>query len=79
MRLKETIDELSSAQVIIDLLRNEMSVETEKLRRQSTNGSEYANKTVDEQIEQQQIYKLWSEVVAGRNTNSGKEGGSTVL
>jgi hypothetical protein len=30
MRLKEIIDELSSAQVITDLLRSEMCVETEK-------------------------------------------------
>jgi hypothetical protein len=74
MRLKETIDELSSAQVIIDLFRSEMCVETEKLRRQYTNGSVYANKTVDEQIEQQQTNTLWSEVVAGKSTNSGKEG-----
>lgn len=54
MRLKETIDELSSAQVIIDLLRSEMCVETEKSRRQYTNGIEHVNKTVDEQIEQLQ-------------------------
>jgi len=38
MGLKETIDELSSAQVIIDLLRSEMCVETEKSRRKYTNG-----------------------------------------
>jgi len=74
MRLKETIDELSSAQVIIDLLRSEMCVETEKSRRQYTNGTEHVNKTVDEQIEQIQTNKPWSEVVAGRNTNGGKEG-----
>jgi hypothetical protein len=74
MRLKETIDELSSAQVIIDLLRSEMCIETEKLRRQYTNGIEHVNKTVDEQIEQLQTNKLWSEVVAGRNTYGGKEG-----
>jgi cytoplasmic iron level regulating protein YaaA (DUF328/UPF0246 family) len=45
-RLKEIIiDELSSAQVIIDLLSSEMCVETEKKTwRQYTNGVEYVGK-----------------------------------
>jgi len=51
LRLKETIEELSSAQVIIDLLRSEMCIETENPRRQYTNGIEHVNKIVDEQIE----------------------------
>ena len=68
-RLKETIDELSSAQVIKELLRSEVSVEVEALRNQCDSGTVNIKNTVGEQIDQLQTNKKWSDEVAGGSTD----------
>jgi hypothetical protein len=71
-RLKETIDELSSAQVIKELLRSEVSVEMEALRNQCDSGTVNIKNTVGEQIDQLQTNKKWSDEVAGGSTDGQK-------
>jgi len=72
-RLKETIDELSSAQVIIELLRSEVSVQMESLWNQCDSGTINIRNTVGEQIEQLQTNKKWLNEVVGGSIEGQKE------
>lgn len=71
-RLKKTIDELSSAQVIIEILRSEVNIEMESLRNQCDSGNTNI-KTVGVQMEQLQINNEGSVEVVGECTDGEKD------
>jgi len=72
-RLKETMDELSSARVIIEILRSEVNIEMESLRNQCDSGNTNIKNTVGEQIDQLQINNERSEEVVGGSIDGQKE------
>ena len=61
--------ELNSAQLIRELLRNEVSVGTEVSRKQCDGDSVNKKNTKCEQIEKLHIKKKWSDVVVGKSIN----------
>jgi hypothetical protein len=71
-RLKKTIEELSSAQVIIEILRSEVNIEMELLRNQCDSGNTNIQ-TVGVQMEQLQINNEGSDEVVDECTDGQKE------
>jgi hypothetical protein len=68
-RIKKTLQELSSAQLIIELLRNEVSVGTDLTRKQCDGGIVNMKNTMGEPSEKINIKEKWSGVVVGRSRN----------
>jgi lysophospholipase L1-like esterase len=73
VRLKEAVDELNSAQAILDLLMKDLIAETEVTRKQCDNVVNVVNgvnKKCDLRVKPL-IQDLWSDIVAGRCTVNG--------
>jgi hypothetical protein len=72
-RLKETLEELSSTQLIIQLLRNEVNVGMDLTRKQNGGGIVNMKNTMGEPSEKINMKEKWSDVVAGRSIDRRNE------
>jgi hypothetical protein len=72
-RLKKTLEELNSAQLIKELLRNEVSVGTDLTRKQCDGGIVNMKNTMGEPSEKINIKEKWSDVVVGRSIDRRNE------
>jgi hypothetical protein len=70
---KETLEELSLAQLIMELFRNEVSVGTDLTRKQCDGGIVNMKNTMCEPTEKINIKEKWSDVVAGRSKDRRNE------
>jgi hypothetical protein len=72
-RLRETLEELSSAKLITELLRNEVSVGSELTGKQCVGGIVNMQNTKGEPLQKLHIKEKWSDVVAGRSISRRNE------
>ena len=71
-RLQEALKELSSAHLIIELLRNEVNIGTESTGKQCDCDIVKKKNTYCDPTEKLHIKTKWSDVVTGRNTDRKK-------
>jgi hypothetical protein len=72
-RLQEALKEPSSAHLIIELLRNEVSIGTESTGKQCDGGIVKIKNTQCDLTEKLHVKTKWSDVVAGRSIGRRKE------
>ena len=71
--LQEAMKKLSSAHLIIELLRNEVSIGTESTGKQCDSGIVKMKNIHCDPTEKLHVKTKWSDVVAGRSTGRRKE------
>jgi len=72
-QLQEALKELSSAHLIIELLRNEVTIEKESTGKQRDSDSVEKKNMHRNPTEKLRIKTKWSDIAAGRSTNKKKE------
>jgi hypothetical protein len=72
-RLQEALKELSSAHLIIELLRNEVNIGTETTSKQRDSATVKKKNTHCDPTEKSHLKAKWSDVVAGRSADKKKE------